>query len=105
MRVPIIAGNWKMHTIMYEAEKLVRDMMDVLDKIGGVEKVLCPPFISLTAIGNLLKDSSIKLGAQNMYFEEKGAYTGEIFPLMLREWCQFVILGHSERRCYFAEIE
>jgi len=105
MRVPIIAGNWKMHTTMYEAEKLVRDMMDVLDKIEGVEKVLCPPFISLAAIGNLLKDSSIKLGAQNMYFEAKGAYTGEISPLMLREWCQFVILGHSERRCYFAETE
>jgi len=67
--------------------------------------VLCPPFISLAAVGELIKGSSIKLGAQNLYFEEKGAYTGEISPLMLTELCEFVIIGHSERRQYFNETD
>jgi triosephosphate isomerase len=74
-----------------------------LDGIEGVEKVVCPPFTSLAAIKGLIEGSSIKLGAQNMYFEEKGAYTGEISPLMLAELCEFVIIGHSERRHYFGE--
>ncbi len=105
MRVPFIAGNWKMNTTVVEAEKLVCDMLDKLDRIEGVEKVLCLPFVSLVTIRELLKGSSIKLGAQNMYFEPKGAYTGEISPLMLRELCEFVILGHSERRRYFGETD
>jgi len=105
MRVPFIAGNWKMHTTVTEAEKLVYDMLDVLDGVKGVERVLCPPFVSLTAIKKILRGSSIKLGAQNMYFEAKGAYTGEISPLMLSELCEFVILGHSERRWVFGETD
>ncbi len=105
MRVPFIAGNWKMNTTVVEAEKLVCDMLDRLDRIEGVEKVLCLPFVSLVTIRELLKGSSIKLGAQNMWFETKGAYTGEISPLMLRELCEFVILGHSERRRYFGETD
>lgn len=103
MRVPIVAGNWKMNTTMESAVELVQEMKDRLDKIQGVEKVLCPPFISLAAVRKLIDGSSIKLGAQNMYFEKKGAYTGEISPLMLKDLCQFVILGHSERRQYFEE--
>jgi triosephosphate isomerase len=105
MRAPFIAGNWKMNTTATEAVKLVRDMLDELDEIEGVEKVLCPPFISLVTIRELLKGSSVKLGAQNMHFETKGAYTGEISPLMLTELCEFVILGHSERRWYFGETD
>jgi len=70
-----------------------------------VEKVLCPPFVSLVAVNMMLEGSSIKLGAQNMYFETKGAYTGEISPVMLSELCEFVILGHSERRWYFGETD
>jgi triosephosphate isomerase len=105
MRIPFIAGNWKMNTTVTEAEKLVLEMLDKLDRIEGVEKVLCPPFISLVAINMMLQDSSIKLGAQNMYFETAGAYTGEISPLMLSELCEFVILGHSERRWYFGETD
>jgi triosephosphate isomerase len=105
MRIPFIAGNWKMNTTATEAEKLVIEMLDNLDEIEGVEKVLCPPFVSLVAINMMLQDSSIKLGAQNMYFETKGAYTGEISPLMLSELCEFVILGHSERRWYFGETD
>lgn len=103
MRVPFVAGNWKMNTTVTEAEELVYDILDTLDRIKGVEKVLCPPFVSLAAINMMLQGSSIKLGAQNMHFEIKGAYTGEISSLMLRELCEFVILGHSERRWYFGE--
>jgi triosephosphate isomerase len=105
MRIPFIAGNWKMNTTATEAERLVLEMLEKLDKIEGVEKVLCPPFVSLVAISMMLQGSSVKLGAQNMYFEAKGAYTGEISPLMLRELCEFVILGHSERRWYFGETD
>jgi triosephosphate isomerase len=105
MRIPFVAGNWKMNTTATEAERLVLEMLEKLDRIEGVEKVLCPPFVSLVAVSMMLQGSSIKLGAQNMYFEAKGAYTGEISPLMLRELCEFVILGHSERRWYFGETD
>jgi len=105
MRIPFVAGNWKMNTTATEAEQLVLEMLDKLDRIEGVEKVLCPPFVSLVAVNMMLRGSSIKLGAQNMYFETKGAYTGEISPVMLRELCEFVILGHSERRWYFGETD
>jgi len=105
MRVPMIAGNWKMNTTVSEAVKLVNELRQGLDAIDNVEKVLCPPFISLVAVGELIKGSSIQLGAQNLYFEEKGAYTGEISPLMLTELCEFVIIGHSERRQYFNETD
>jgi triosephosphate isomerase len=103
MRIPMIAGNWKMNTTVGEAVKLVRSMLSGLDKINGVDKVVCPPFISLAAVKDLLKGSSVKLGAQNIFYEEKGAYTGEISPLMLAELCEYVIIGHSERRQYFGE--
>jgi triosephosphate isomerase len=105
MRKPLISGNWKMNTTLEEAENLVRAMVAELDSIDNVEKVLCPPFISLAAIKELIKGTSIELGAQNMYFEDKGAYTGEISPIMLTGLCDFVILGHSERRQYFAETD
>jgi triosephosphate isomerase len=103
MRVPMIAGNWKMNTTVNEAVKLVGEMRPLLDPIGNVEKVVCPPFVSLTAVREILKGSSVKLGAQNMHFEDKGAFTGEISPLMLTGLCEYVILGHSERRQYFGE--
>jgi triosephosphate isomerase len=103
MRIPFIAGNWKMNTTAAEAERLVLELIDKLDKIEGVEKAVCPPFVSLVSVGMMLEGTSIKLGAQNMYFEPSGAYTGEISPLMLKELCEFVILGHSERRWYFKE--
>ena len=103
MRVPLIAGNWKMNTTVSEAVELVNEIRRGLDEIEGVDKVVCPPFVSLAAVKELIKGSSIRLGAQNIYFEEKGAYTGEISPLMLAELCEFVIIGHSERRQYFNE--
>ncbi len=103
MRVPLIAGNWKMNTTVGEAVELVGEMRQGLDEVAGVEKVVCPPFISLAAVKKAIEGSSIKLGAQNLYFEGKGAYTGEISPLMLADLCEFVIIGHSERRQYFGE--
>jgi triosephosphate isomerase len=99
----MIAGNWKMNTTISEATELVKEMRAELDQIDNVDKVICPPFISLAVVGELIKGSSIKVGAQNIYFEEKGAYTGEISPLMLADQCEFVIIGHSERRQYFNE--
>ena len=103
MRVPMIAGNWKMNTTINEAVELVNKMRRGLDEVAEIDKVLCPPFVSLAAVKELIKGTSIKLGAQDLYFEEKGAYTGEISPLMLAELCEFVIIGHSERRQFFGE--
>ena len=103
MRVPVIAGNWKMNTTVGEAVELVKAMRDELDKVKNVEKIICPPFISLAPVRELIKSSSVKLGAQNLYFAEKGAYTGEISSVMITDLCEFVIIGHSERRQYFNE--
>jgi triosephosphate isomerase len=103
MRIPLIAGNWKMNTTLSQAVNLVKEMYHQLDAVNEVDRVVCPPFVSLAKISDVIKGSSIKLGAQNMYFEEKGAYTGEISPLMLSELCEYVIIGHSERRNIFHE--
>ena len=105
MRMPMIAGNWKMNTTLNEAITFVKSILTELDDIGSVDRVLCPPFISMSAIKSLVSDTSLKLGAQNMYFVDKGAYTGEISPLMLIDLCQFVILGHSERRQFLGETD
>jgi triosephosphate isomerase len=104
-RVPIVAGNWKMNYGPTEAHDFVREILSDLAGIGGVERVLCPPAISIPAVHALTSATGVKLGAQNMYFEEKGAYTGEISPLMLQGLCEYVILGHSERRAYFGETD
>ena len=104
-RTPLIAGNWKMNTTVEEAVTLIKTMQPSLQKIQGVEKVLCPPFVSLVAARAIIKGSTVKLGAQNVYYEEKGAYTGEISPLMLSGLCDYVILGHSERRQYFGDTD
>jgi triosephosphate isomerase len=103
LRLPLIAGNWKMNTTINEAIELVGKMLSGLDGIDGVTKVICPPFVSLAAVKELTAGSSIRLGAQNLHYEDKGAYTGEVSPLMLAGLCQFVIIGHSERRQFFNE--
>jgi triosephosphate isomerase len=105
MRVPIIAGNWKMNKTAAEAVSLVKEMTPQLTAIPGVEKVVCPPFTALTAVWEAIGNAEIGLGVQNMYWEEKGAFTGEVSPLMLAGSCQYVILGHSERRQYFGETD
>ncbi len=103
MRTPMIAGNWKMNTTISEAVELVRGICAGANSISGIEKVVCPPFISLAEVKKALSGSAIKVGAQNVYFEDKGAYTGEISPMMLVGLCEYVIIGHSERRQYFQE--
>lgn len=103
MRPSVIAANWKMNTTVSEAIKLVRDMLTDLDSIPNVLKILCPPYISIYSVWEITRHTSIKLGAQNMYFEQKGAFTGEISAGMLNNICEYVILGHSERRQIFKE--
>ena len=105
MRVPIIAGNWKMNTTVAEAISLAGAMRPGLEAVVGVERVLCPPFISLAALREALAGSPIQVGAQHVFWEEKGAYTGEVSPGMLAPLCQYVIVGHSERRQYFGETD
>ena len=105
MRQPIIAGNWKMNTTVAEAQALAKALKIGLEAIAGVEAVLCPPVISLAALRDILGNSTVGLGAQNMHFQEKGAFTGEVSPLMLKTLCRYVILGHSERRQYFGETD
>jgi triosephosphate isomerase (TIM) len=103
MRIPMIAGNWKMNTTTSEAVKLVQELKPELNTVASLDKVVCPPFISLVSVRDVIQGSSLKLGAQNLYFEEKGAYTGEISAVMLATICEYVIIGHSERRQYFRE--
>jgi triosephosphate isomerase len=105
MRTPIVAGNWKMHKTIAEAVELTRGVRRGLMDLTGVEVVLCPPFTALAAVREAIGPAHIGLGAQNMYFEEQGAFTGEVSPLMLAELCQYVILGHSERRQFFGETD
>ena len=103
MPKPLIAGNWKMNTGLAEAAALAAGIREAADAISGVEILLCPPFISLAAVKDAVIGSPIKLGAQNMHHQPSGAFTGEIAPTMLQGLCQYVILGHSERRQLFGE--
>jgi triosephosphate isomerase len=109
-RNAIIAGNWKMHYGPKQASHFAHEIVPVLDQVvehyPQIVTVLCPPAISLAAVSEVLQAQPfprIELGAQNMFFEEKGAFTGEISPTMVRELCRYVIVGHSERRTYFGE--
>ncbi len=94
-----------MNKTVAEARVLVAEMTPLLRSIKGVEKVLCPPFIALIPVAALLQGSDIGLGAQDMYWEAKGAFTGEVSPVMVAEFCQYVIIGHSERRTHFDETD
>jgi len=103
MRKPLVAGNWKMNKTISEARQLTIDLIHELREIESVEVVLCPPFTALTAVEESISKTNIKLGAQNIYWKNSGAFTGEISPVMVAELCRYVIIGHSERRAYFGE--
>ena len=105
MNISMIVGNWKMNTTVAEAGKLAAGIADGLPHDTGVKVVVCPPFVSLVAVWNALKDSDISMGAQNLYHETSGAYTGEISADMLIDICQYVIVGHSERRSLLGETD
>ena len=107
MRKKVIAGNWKMNNDINGTVGLISELKKELStKSINADVIVCPPFTNLETANTLVKGSSIKLGAQNMYFEENGAFTGEISPSMLKSvGCEFVILGHSERRTIFGETD
>lgn len=107
MRRKVIAGNWKMNNDLSESQSLISKLVSGLsnEKVN-CDVIVCPPYTSLSEANSLLKNSIIKLGAQNMYFEENGAFTGEISASMLKSTgCEYVILGHSERRTIFGETD
>ena len=101
----VVAGNWKMNTTISEATALAGGVRDGSAAVSGVELILCAPFVSLSAVSGAVKGSAVKVGAQNMHFEESGAFTGEVSAGMLQGICDYVILGHSERRQMFAETD
>ncbi len=105
MRNVVIAGNWKMNNDLKESEKLIVELQNLLqNEKPNCDVIVCPPFTSLSEASKLVSGSSIKLGAQNMHFEENGAFTGEISASMLKSvGCEYIILGHSERRHIFGE--
>ena len=104
MRTPVIAGNWKMYKTDKEAYELASSLRDSLKDVDSIKVVLCPPYTALSSVKEGILGSNILLGAQNMHWEDEGAFTGEISPQMLLSLgCSFVILGHSERRMYFDE--
>ncbi len=105
MRKPMVAGNWKMNKTAEQARSLVAEMLPGMQAVSDVEKVVCPPFLSLMAVSSMLVGTDIGLGAQNMHWEASGAFTGEVAPQMVKEFCGYVILGHSERRTYFGETD
>jgi triosephosphate isomerase len=105
MRTPFMAGNWKMNKTIAEAVELVTALKKNVGSVEGCRVAVCVPFVDLAPVAEALKGSKIEVGAQNMYWEEKGAFTGEISPVMLKDVAALVIIGHSERRQYFGETD
>ena len=104
MRKPIVAGNWKMNLTASEGTALVRELIPLVEDVDGVEVVVCPPYLTIPAVADASKGTSVGVGAQNMYWEDSGAFTGEVASdMLLTSGCAYVIIGHSERRAYFGE--
>ncbi len=104
MRKPIVAGNWKMNKTAVEGVTLVTDLKPLVAGIDAVDVVVCPPFTTISAVADAVKETNIAVGAQDMYWEDSGAFTGEVSPgMLLTAGCTYVIIGHSERRTYFGE--
>jgi len=105
MREPLIAGNWKMNCTIDEAVRLASSLRENLGSVVGVEVAVCPPFVDLHAVHSVLEDTSVRLGAQDVFYKDSGAYTGAISAAMLAGLCTYVIVGHSERRHYFGDTD
>ncbi len=105
MRTPFVAGNWKMNKTADAAVTFVTEIAPELNAIDGIDIAVCPPFMAIPAVAQTLAGTKIGVGAQNMYYETSGAYTGEVSPAMLQGLCRYVILGHSERRALFGETD
>jgi triosephosphate isomerase (TIM) len=106
VRTPIIAGNWKMNTDAAAARELVEGIKAAgTSSVRGVEKILCPPFVYLALVADLAKGTTLQVGGQDLHWEEKGAFTGEVSATMLKDYATHVIIGHSERRQYFGETD
>ncbi len=102
-RKAMVAGNWKMNKTLSETATLLTELKPLLAEFDNVDLVVCPPFVDLSLAFEMLKDSKIKVGAQNLHWESSGAYTGEVSASMLKDICSHVIIGHSERRAMFGE--
>lgn len=105
MRTPFVAGNWKMNKTADAAVAFVREIAPGLNGIDGIDIAVCPPFVAIPGVAQALAGTKVGVGAQNMYYEVSGAYTGEVSPAMLQGLCRYVILGHSERRAMFGETD
>jgi triosephosphate isomerase len=105
MRKPILAGNWKMNKTPAEAVEFARSLRPMVTKYANVETVVCVPFVALPAVADALRGVKVGVGAQNMHFADSGAFTGEVSAPMLKGLAEYVIIGHSERREYFAETD
>src|SRR3990170_8273787 len=105
MRIPVAAANGKCHTRLESAVALARVLREAIDGVEGAEKVVCPPFVYLAAVGEELRGSSLRLGSQDVHWEDDVAATGEVGPQMVAELAQYVIIGHSERRHQFGETD
>jgi triosephosphate isomerase len=106
MRKKLVAGNWKMNAVAAEASDLAKGIIRSAADFGETEVLLCPPFIWLNLVGEIIENSGVKLGAQNLFWEDKGAFTGEISAAMIKSaGCEYVIIGHSERRQFFGETD
>lgn len=103
MRKIFIAGNWKMNKTIAEAKALVKEMLPELENFPNVDKAVAPSYLAIPAIAELCQGTDLLVGAQNLFWEESGAFTGEVAPPMVAEVCDFVIVGHSERRKFFDE--
>ena len=105
MRKLFVAGNWKMNLTIAEAKALVSEMLPELEQIDNVDQAVCPSYLAVPAVAELCKGTNLKVGAQNVYWEKSGAFTAEVAPDMVAEICDYVIVGHSERRALFGETD